>query len=84
MVMDILSSQVSAVPFFDGAATRRRRSATFSLNVRYLLFFSKRQTFISSEILHLPHSHFCNPLGQPFLSRTKTLRTTKSLKLLLT
>ncbi|XP_014516971.1 putative PAP-specific phosphatase, mitochondrial [Vigna radiata var. radiata] len=37
MAMDILRSQVSAVPFFDGAATRRRRSATFSFNVRATL-----------------------------------------------
>ncbi|KAG2396135.1 putative PAP-specific phosphatase [Vigna angularis] len=31
--MDILRSQVSAIPFFDAAATRRRRSATFSFSV---------------------------------------------------
>ncbi|XP_017434406.1 putative PAP-specific phosphatase, mitochondrial isoform X2 [Vigna angularis] len=33
MAMDILRSQVSAIPFFDAAATRRRRSATFSFSV---------------------------------------------------
>ncbi|KAK8469046.1 hypothetical protein PHAVU_006G192800 [Phaseolus vulgaris] len=34
MAMNILRSQISAVPLFDGAATRRRRSATFRFNVR--------------------------------------------------